>query len=79
MALLTEIGFPAILEVQVTVAVVNTYGALLDTYTGCAPTSVGRMEKIIVPEMLAVTVSVTVDTMFPAAGEAALSGTLTHT
>ncbi|MCE9754326.1 hypothetical protein ORL62_17810 [Bacillus cereus] len=51
------IGLPGILVVHVTVAFgVITYGALLDILTGCGPTSVGLIAKIIVPVIVAVTV-----------------------
>ncbi|MEW4109788.1 hypothetical protein [Bacillus cereus group sp. BfR-BA-01399] len=43
-------GFPGILAVHETVAFgVITYGAILDTLTGCRPTSVVLIVKIIVP------------------------------
>ncbi|MGY0214082.1 hypothetical protein [Bacillus cereus] len=51
---------PGILVVHVTVAGAITYGALLDTLTGCGPTSIGLLEKIIVPVIAAVTVKVIV-------------------
>ncbi|RDI41851.1 hypothetical protein DFR59_10610 [Falsibacillus pallidus] len=79
MASFRATGFPPIFEVHVTVAVVSTYGALLDTYTGCAPTSVGLIENMIVPVMDAVTVSVIVEMILPPNGADKLFATFLQT
>lgn len=72
-------GFPAILLVQVTVALgVIAYGVPLEIRTGCAPTSVGLMENTIVPVKVAVVVSVMVEMTFPGRGAAALLITSKH-
>ncbi|MED2837552.1 hypothetical protein P4255_08490 [Bacillus wiedmannii] len=74
------IGVPGILVIHVTVALgVTTYGALLDTLTGCGPTSVGLLTNIIVPVIVAVTVREIVAIIWPTIGATALFGTFLHT
>jgi hypothetical protein len=73
-------GLPAILLVHVTVAFgVTAYAAPLERRTGCAPTSVGLIEKIMVPVMEAVVVRVIVDMRLAANGAPAVLITSKHT